>query len=1305
MASPPNESSSHASPDTATLPTNVEDITVRVDNASGTGVLVDLDDVYLDGEQDQEAGSSHSSSSEDVEIYLNDLGLDASGTSGRVFGIQMADEPSAADSPIIPSGGRAFTSPRQDSTPANHETSSTLSAPPLLAPSHWNVHNTDASASSHNAAKGTTTSIPTSSTTPDIPTNAGPTTPTTTIGTDTSPIQSTKTPPPSALQQQQLESLELRNQLLSPVTVVDSPRTPPATKMSTVPLPDMDDHDDPTTLLPRSMEQMDIREAEAELKRSPQDKARMRGLTVVGGGMKGAGVSFGSTPPPASPLPALPGPPPATAPPNMASFPTASSSFVQHHHLDSHSGATSRTGSILSTPTVGAVMQSTTSYTQSQPLPQLPTFAPALSVINEGTKDDLHLDVIGGGSEERMTEYGVYAGEGEDFQTNRAEATQHHHQQRQSNNSSNVTILPMYQQYGTITVSNSVVSFTNNNSSTTTTGHSTTPPSTSAPSPDHGGDLPLNGQHKTPNVYINGLPPHFPEEQLHALAAPYGEVKSVRTFTRHVRDSESGYGFVLFASVEAAERCIIALRQYRNLHPTFSKQVHKIPGTIYAQVNTNMQGSDGNSSGYHWNGGDVLDDEEASFKARMEALADPTSTNLYMEGLPLSMDEPTLSALVSPHRVVSSRFFQTRLSNPPRIIAFVRLDTRGGAEEVIERLHGRMVRGWNDAGSRISVRFADTAEQRELRRQERTTTEGAATGEASPGRLTIAQAALLNLRGQDLRTVGGSSSVASGSPLATSLPSVTSPLAMNSPTIIGTRAAGWAGRDPPPHSASLQGVSGREIIGSSRDYAVTSALSGLALGGAATGGVGGGMGRIVRLGNGAADVDYGSAFAGSPIGTIGLQQQQQHQRQYATLDGKSDGMTGMGIDYSAIPGRRESGRQHQLQGSVGGREGMMDPTMKALLESLGGGSFGGSSQQEYNRLQLERGLGAYDQLQYHHQPASVQSAGYSGSGVASTHTGYTPAEEYIMRAHAETAMRQRELLQQQHQAAAQRKRPTPLDLGRPSGGRRQDEGGADIGMGVRGYRAQASFVGMNEEEVFHAQGRGEEMDQGQLEAGVVEQQQQQGGHHAHTRATTHPHQQLHQQQRNSMALGHQAGGASSSMAVGGPSAAGRGHYQRNSMSVSSTTVLRTPQHASTATMGGNGNGQVESQQAQQQHQKRMSVGGRSSYQQSVTGSQVQSSQRQELYEDSLSNSPASSTDSPSLISPALTYSSQTHTPSTLSPATPFFGSFNSQGEGFRGAGVEGATGAKGIGVVESAAGGGKSGAGVQVGQGLKARLA
>lgn len=80
-----------------------------------------------------------------------------------------------------------------------------------------------------------------------------------------------------------------------------------------------------------------------------------------------------------------------------------------------------------------------------------------------------------------------------------------------------------------------------------------------------------------------------------------------------------------------------------------------------------------------------------------------------------------------------------------------------------------MVRGWNDPGSRISVRFADSAEQRELRvcyiyplpirpsylsayvalflkRAERSGRED----EQSPSRLTMAQAALLNLRGQQI---------------------------------------------------------------------------------------------------------------------------------------------------------------------------------------------------------------------------------------------------------------------------------------------------------------------------------------------------------------------------------------------------------------------------------------------------------------------------------------------------------------------------------------------------------------------------
>ncbi|KZV68320.1 hypothetical protein PENSPDRAFT_18829 [Peniophora sp. CONT] len=135
-----------------------------------------------------------------------------------------------------------------------------------------------------------------------------------------------------------------------------------------------------------------------------------------------------------------------------------------------------------------------------------------------------------------------------------------------------------------------------------------------------------SNDHRTPNVYINGLPPNFPEDQLYAMTNEFGPVISVRTFTRHVSDRPSGYGFVLFETCDAAEACIEALRKYRNLHPSFSKQVHKIPGTVYANVpaapaaTTDPSGAE-------------------TFKARMERLKDQGSTNLYVEGLPLSIDE------------------------------------------------------------------------------------------------------------------------------------------------------------------------------------------------------------------------------------------------------------------------------------------------------------------------------------------------------------------------------------------------------------------------------------------------------------------------------------------------------------------------------------------------------------------------------------------------------------------------------------------------------------------------------------------
>ncbi|KAG9074573.1 hypothetical protein FS749_013843 [Ceratobasidium sp. UAMH 11750] len=82
---------------------------------------------------------------------------------------------------------------------------------------------------------------------------------------------------------------------------------------------------------------------------------------------------------------------------------------------------------------------------------------------------------------------------------------------------------------------------------------------------------PLFNPQNTSNVYINGLPTFFSTSQLYDLCSEFGTITSLRTFDRLNTPEPSTYGFVLFENIESARRCIIALRQYSDLHPSFAK--------------------------------------------------------------------------------------------------------------------------------------------------------------------------------------------------------------------------------------------------------------------------------------------------------------------------------------------------------------------------------------------------------------------------------------------------------------------------------------------------------------------------------------------------------------------------------------------------------------------------------------------------------------------------------------------------------------------------------------------------------------
>lgn len=687
-----------------------------------------------------------------------------------------------------------------------------------------------------------------------------------------------------------------------------------------------------------------------------------------------------------------------------------------------------------------------------------------------------------------------------------------------------------------------------------------------------------------------------------------------------------------------------------------------------------------------------------------------------------------------------------------------RLETRVGAEEVIERLHGRMVRGWNDTGSRISVRFADTSEQRELRvcpffathfsflinsyfctilqRTERATQEG----DGSPARLTIAQAALLNLRGQELRSTKTGSVIHAHTHTGSRIPSTTS-----------SRGGFPTSFSAPDFNSDYAGLNNVPVIGS---------------------GSGGELGGL--------EVDYSLAPGRSAGLGVGIDQRARS---------PYHGHLGYPQQHNQYPS--QLGLGHALSQTSVHNPNVSDPSMAALLDSMraNGVPYHGAGDEygidDYG-LQNQRIVSASGhqqrglQGQHHHQSLPMSQSldnlqQYGRPSPAYTRSGYTTTEEYIMRAHAENAAlaRAQAEVQLQQQATVDRRRPAPLNLRR----RRMEDGidetvvGANIAVGVRGYRAQASLmsplvtssslgsgismsdfgslqaiggVGMRgggmdiNEEVFQAGtassalgsfGLGEdrsitgsihasrhtgglnssfvaprtnarllrEPDSAPASTSAASYQQLQRPmplspliptysnedaasspnphdpilayqqHHAsaaHMRSTTLP------QHRSSSIRDRERGGQQQEV----QQHAGRGHQSHNSLSMPAQN-FRTPQHASVAKLAGVGmEGQggtiYENDGPEDQQQQRMegvanslnatNSNGNGNARPSSNIGPLKTHYSANIFGEMDQSSPISA--SSSLISPTLTYSSQT--PSTLSPATPFFGSFNSQTDGF-----------------------------------------
>ncbi|KAI9727014.1 MAG: hypothetical protein M1834_008596 [Cirrosporium novae-zelandiae] len=176
------------------------------------------------------------------------------------------------------------------------------------------------------------------------------------------------------------------------------------------------------------------------------------------------------------------------------------------------------------------------------------------------------------------------------------------------------------------------------------------------------------------NVYIRGFPPNTTDEMLHAWASRFGEITRCKSIIDKNTGQCKGFGFVEYHNFIDSENCIRGF-------------FHLGYETSYAQESKN---------------------------SKLKDLADESSTNLYITGLPRDMNESMLNAVFVEYKIVSSKILRDQETGISRGVGFCRFENRKVCEEVLERFQDTPI---GEEGNIMSLRYSDTPEQKELKKK------------------------------------------------------------------------------------------------------------------------------------------------------------------------------------------------------------------------------------------------------------------------------------------------------------------------------------------------------------------------------------------------------------------------------------------------------------------------------------------------------------------------------------------------------------------------------------------------------------
>ncbi|KXJ92168.1 hypothetical protein Micbo1qcDRAFT_175153 [Microdochium bolleyi] len=199
------------------------------------------------------------------------------------------------------------------------------------------------------------------------------------------------------------------------------------------------------------------------------------------------------------------------------------------------------------------------------------------------------------------------------------------------------------------------------------------------------------------NVYIRGLHPTTDDDLLYAFAERFGKVETSKAIIDTATGACKGFGFAKFCDVRDSEKCIRGF--YRLGYEVGFARVRIIdPKQCYLHV-----------SGL---GANELLLAQESFNSRLKAEGDECSTNLYISNLPKSTTEIELGAIFLGYNILSSKILRDHLGNS-RGVGFARFENRDVCEEIMHKFQGQRL---GSTGNELSIRYADTPQQKELKR-------------------------------------------------------------------------------------------------------------------------------------------------------------------------------------------------------------------------------------------------------------------------------------------------------------------------------------------------------------------------------------------------------------------------------------------------------------------------------------------------------------------------------------------------------------------------------------------------------------